>query len=146
THRATARGMPMNWSRRLRIWRRRFDSVSKKEALDRELGHELAFHLEQLVKENTNDGMDPVEARHAARRTLGSMGVIAEECRDQRRVAWVDDFVQDVRYGLRMLRKNPGFTAVAAVSLALGIGANTAVLGVADAFLMGSLPIPNADR
>src|SRR5262249_8851238 len=136
----------MNWSRRLRILRRRFDAASKKEQLDRELGHELAFHLEQLVKENTLDGMSPLEARRAAQRTLGNSGVLAEECRDQRRVMWVHDFAQDAAYGLRMLRKNLGFTAIAALSLALGIGANTAVLGVADAFLMGSVPIPNADR
>src|SRR2546423_14099158 len=121
----------MNWTRRLRIWRHRIDSVSKKEQLDHELGHELAFHLEQLVKENTLDGMSPLEARRAAQRTLGNIGVLADQCRDQRRMTWVHDFAQDVVYGVRMLRKNPGFTAIAAASLALGIGANTAVLGVA---------------
>ena len=112
--------------------------------LDTELERELALHYDAQVQENVHDGMSPIEAKRAARLALGNPASLRETCRDQRRVTWFHDLRQDVGYGLRMLRKHPAFTAVAVVSLALGIGANTAVLGVMSVVAEDTLP--NADR
>lgn len=133
-------------SRILRVSRLRLRSLSRSEALDAEVENELAFHVEQLTREHIAGGMAPDEARRAARRGVGNVALIEEQCRDQRRGRWLHDFQQDLIYGLRMLRRSPGFTAMAAVSLALGIGGNAAILGVIDAVLLQSLPLPNAER
>src|SRR5437764_8949102 len=134
------------FARLSRVGRNRLRSAIAKDELDASLSRELNFHFEQLVKENTDDGMSLPEARQAALRTLGNVPLLEEQCRDQRRVTWFHDLRQDALHGLRILRKSPGFTAVATISLALGIGANTAILGVMDTVLRGSLPFPNAGR
>src|SRR5579872_2705894 len=136
----------MTLLRLFRISRRRLESVSNRERLDAALAKELAFHFEQLVRENLAEGMTPGEARRKARRSLGSVALLEEQCRDQRRMSWLHDLRQDVWYGFRMLRKNPGFAAAAAISLALGIGANAAILGAVDAMLLGRLPVAEPDR
>jgi putative ABC transport system permease protein len=136
----------MTFSRLIHICRQRVQALFRRNRLDEELDQELLFHLEQLEQENVESGMSPSEARRAARLSLGNMVVLREECRDQRRVSWFYDFRQDARYALRMTRKHPGVTAIAAVSLALGIGANTAILNVGAALLMGDLPLPDSDR
>jgi len=136
----------MSLSRRWRILRHRVRAVLRKDVLDAELARELAFHCDLLEAENVADGMAGAEARNAARRMLGNTGLIEEQCRDQRRVGWLHDLWQDVRYAARLLRKNAGFTAVAVASLALGIGANTAILGVMQSVLFGSLHLPDAGR
>jgi predicted permease len=136
----------MTFSRFIRICRQRLRSLFQKEQLDDHLDQELLFHLEQLERENIESGMSVDEARREARRALGNTAVFKEECRDERRVSWYHDFLQDVRYGVRMMRKHPGFTAVAAISLALGIGGNTAILNVGRALLRGDLPLPDADQ
>src|SRR6516225_10212016 len=133
-------------ARLLRVFRQRLRSLFAKDRLDAELGEELAFHFDQLVQENLAEGMDPQAARLAASRTLGNTGLLEEQCRDHRRVQWLHDLKEDALYGLRMMRKSPGFTTVAVASLALGIGANTAILGALDTTLFGSLPFPDADR
>src|SRR5689334_8532505 len=120
----------MTPSRLIRIWRQRLVSMFRKRTLDDQLDQELSFHFEQLQKENLEAGMTPEEARLEAKRTLGYVEIFKEECRDQRRVAWVHDFHQDVRYGLRMMRNHAGLTAIVALSLAFGIGANAAILSV----------------
>ena len=125
---------------------RRFRSLLHKEQLDNELHRELAFHFELLVAENAADGMAPAEARRTARRSLGHLALFEDQCRDHRRVAWFHDFWQDVVYGLRLLRKNPGFTLIAVVSLALALGTNTAVMGVIDAIWWRDLAIPDIQR
>lgn len=107
---------------------------------------EFAFHFEQLVRENVIAGMPREAAQKAARRALGNIPLLEEQCRDQRSVGWLEDLWQDLKYGARMLRQNPGFTCIAALSLALGIGANTAILGAVRGALLGSIPFPDAGR
>jgi predicted permease len=136
----------MTISRLLRIIRQRLRSFFLKSRVDAELDREFAFHLEQLIRENIADGKTPAEARRAAKIALGNVGVLQEECRDQRRVGWLHDLLQDMSYAWRMLRKAPGFTTVAIASLALGIGANTAILGVVDNVFFAELPLPAAER
>lgn len=132
--------------RLLRVWRLRLRSVWRKETVDTELQRELAFHVERLVAEKIEEGLSPAEARDAAHRLFGNIAALEESCRDHRRVSWAHDLRQDVVYGTRILRKQPAFTAVAALSLALGIGANAAVLGAFDALLVQGLQVPDGER
>jgi putative ABC transport system permease protein len=132
--------------RLIRIAGQRLRSLARPSRLDADLERELAIHFDQLVLENLEAGMPPAEARQAARRTLGNVVSLKEECRDSRGVNWLRDLRQDVVYGVRMLVKHPAFTAVAVLSLALGIGANTAILGVMQSVLIDDLPLPDADR
>jgi putative ABC transport system permease protein len=120
--------------------------VFLKDTVDAELSRELAFHFEKLVQESADAGLPIEEARHAARRAIGNLPLLEEQCRDHRTVGWLHDLHQDFAYGLRMLWKNPGFTGVAVISLALGIGANTAILSVLTAVLGDRLPMPHDDR
>jgi predicted permease len=136
----------VNLLRRLRVWRLRLRSLLRRDALDTDLHKELLFHFEQLVAENVDRGLTLEDAHREAHRALGNVAVLEEYCRDQRRVTWAHDLRQDVAYALRMLRKQPGLTIVAITSLALGIGANTAVLGAFDALFVRGLPVAQADR
>ena len=136
----------MTLSRLYRIAQQRLRSLIHKEAADEELSRELALHFELLVEEFEAQGMSRDDAHRAARRSLGNMPLLEEQCRDHRRVSWLLDLQQDVVYGWRMLRANPGFTAVAVLSLAIGIGANTAILSVIDGLMRADIGIPNDDR
>jgi putative ABC transport system permease protein len=138
--------MTVSFLRFLRITRQRLRAVSRQDALDAELDRELAFHLDQLAAEYIADGMTPDEARHAAKRALGNMPLVAEQCRDHRGVSWLHDFRRDVAFGLRVLVRNPTVSCVIVASLALGIGANTAVLGAIDAITRIRVPVPDAER
>src|SRR5262249_52136156 len=93
--------------------------------------------------ENVAAGMAPGEARSAALRTIGGLAQVKEECRDKRRVGWIEDLDKDLRYAMRMLRKSPGFTAAALLSLSLRIGINTAVFSLIHAMMLRSLPVKN---
>lgn len=136
----------MTFARLLRIVRQRLRSLGHQTQLDTELDQELAFHFDQLVKEKTADGLSVAEARLAAGREFGSLALAADQSRDERRVAWFHDLRQDIVYGVRTLRRSPGFTAVALTSLALGIGANAVVLGAIDTVMFEGLPLANGDR
>ena len=136
----------MTLARLLRIWRLRFRSLTRGRAIDHELNHELLFHFDQLVAEYVADGSSREEARRAARQALGNVAALEDYCRDERRVGWIHDVRQDVVYGTRMLRKHMGLTTIAVASLALGIGANTAVLGAFDALFIRGLPVAVSDR
>src|SRR5208282_856164 len=124
----------------------RLRSLFRRREADQELDEELRYHVECKTEEYIARGMTPQEARRAALIEMGGVERRKEECRETRRVNWIQDLLQDVRYGVRMLAKNPSFTFVAILTLGLGIGANTAIFNVAYGILLKALPYPHSSR
>jgi predicted permease len=131
---------------RLRIFLFRLRGLFLKRNVEQELADEIQSHLEMQIEENQRRGMSPDEARYAALRKFGGVDQVKETYRDRRSLPFLETFLRDLRYGARMLRRSPIVTTVAILSLALGIGANTALFSVVDAVLLKTLPVEAPDR
>ena len=124
----------------------RLRTLFSRRRAERELDEELSFHLAMETEKNRARGVDPGEAGRMARREFGGVEHFREECRDARGLSALENLVRDVRYGARVLGRTPVFTAVAMASLAIGIGANTAVFSLVDTVLLRSLPVQHAEE
>lgn len=130
----------------LRKLRSRLHALFRKDALDARMNDEMRSHIEMQTEENLAAGMSSDEARRTAFKQFGGVNSVQEKCREQRSLNWLANLGQDIHYGVRMLRKNPGFTVLAIATLALGIGATSAVFTVANALLLKPLPWPDSER
>src|SRR5215831_15747291 len=124
----------------------RLRSLFRRRQVEQELDEELRYHIEQQIEEHIAKGMTSEEARYAALRAMGGVERRKEECRDMRRVRSIESLAQDLRYALRTLRRNPVFSVVALLTLAIGIGSTTAIFSVVHALLLKPLPYPDSDR
>src|SRR5215510_4435586 len=132
---------PMFW---LKLIYSRLHGLLRKNRIEREMDDEMGFHLLMRTRENIERGMRPEEAEREARRRFGNVGRIKDQARDIKGGGFMETLLLDLRYGVRMLLKAPGFTAVAAMTLALGIGVNTAIFTLFDIFLR-PLPVKDPD-
>ena len=123
----------------------RLQSLLRGARLERDLDDELQYHLERKIEEGVARGLTPEQSRYAALRAMDGFTQRKEQCRDARRVNLIADLVQDVRFGVRVLAKSQGFTTVAVATLALAIGANAVVFGIANALILRPLPVPEPE-
>ena len=130
----------------LRIFLSRLRGLFRKRTLEQEMADEIQAHLEMQIEDHLRQGMTLEQARYLALRKFGGVEQVKETHREQRSLALLETLLRDVAYGLRMLRRSPGVTAVAILSLAVGIGANTALFSVVDAVLLKTLPVQDPER
>lgn len=120
--------------------------IFKRNEVEQELENELRYHLDMKIEENAVKGMSDEEARRSALLAIGGIDQKKEECRDTRGLQWLEDIIRDLSYGFRFLRRNPGFTVLTAITLALGIGSATAIFSLVNATLLKELPYKDAGR
>src|ERR1700694_2480913 len=120
--------------------------MSRRKRMLEELDQDIRDHIERETQDNIERGLSPEEARYAAVRKFGNVTRVKEETREVWSLVWLEQLFEYIRFGLRMLRKSPAFAAVAILSLALGIGANTAIFSLIDAIMLRSLPVENPSQ
>lgn len=122
--------------------RLRLRSILRRTCVEQELDEELQFHLEHKIEEGVAKGLSPKEARYAAMRAMDGLEQRKEEMRDMRRVHWLTDFLDDLHYAIRSLRRTPGLTAFVAITLAVGIGMTSTTFSMVDALIFRPYPVP----
>src|SRR5712671_5648477 len=131
---------PQHWLHTIPL---RLRSLFRRRHVEQELNEELQFHLEHKIEEGIANGLSPKEARYAAMRAMDGLEQRKEEIRDTRRIHWLTDFVDDVHYAIRSLRRSPALTAFVGITLALGIGFTSTSFSGVDALMFRPYPVPH---